>query len=109
MGSVIGDVLRYLEECGVADFEGFITLDAGESGLWCCWNPEMREEPCPVDTQVKWLKGEYRGRDLPRLHTLGEYHKFIKTVLINCDGPVKSRKPDSLVKNPGYGAQISAA
>lgn len=28
--------------------------------MWCCCKPEMRERPLPVDTQVGWLKGEYR-------------------------------------------------
>jgi hypothetical protein len=60
MGSDIGDVFRDLEECGMEDFEDFTTLDAGESDLWCCCKPEMRKRPFPVDTQVVWLKGEYR-------------------------------------------------
>jgi hypothetical protein len=60
MGSDIGDVFRDLEECGLVDFEDFTTLDAGESDMWCCCEPEMGERPFPVDTQVEWLKGEYR-------------------------------------------------
>jgi len=60
MGSDIGDVFRDLEECGMADFEDFTTLDAAESDMWCCCKPDLRKHPFPVDTQVGWLKGEYR-------------------------------------------------
>jgi hypothetical protein len=60
MGSDIGDIFRDLEERGMEDFEDFTTLDAAESDMWCCCKPEMRKQPFPVDTQVGWLKGEYR-------------------------------------------------
>ena len=60
MGSDIGDVFRDLEDCGLVDFEDFTTFDAGESAMWCCCEPDMGERPFPVDTQVEWLKGEYR-------------------------------------------------
>jgi hypothetical protein len=60
MGTDIGDVFRDLEKCGMEQFQDFTTLDAAESDMWCCCKPEVGERPFPVDTQVEWLKGEYR-------------------------------------------------
>jgi hypothetical protein len=64
MGSDIGDVFRDLEVRGMMDFENSTILDAGESDMRCCCEPEMRQRPFPVETQAGWLKAEYRDGTL---------------------------------------------